>query len=60
MKTVTPESMGISSKDIMDYINLLEEYQLATHDVIIARGDSIIYEQYWAPFIRIFCTDSTL
>ena len=54
MKTVTPESMGISSKDIMDYINLLEEYQLATHNVVIARGDSIIYEQYWAPFHQDF------
>ena len=50
MKTSTPEAMGISSKDILDYVNFLEEYRLATHDIIIARGDSIIFEQYWAPF----------
>ncbi len=54
MKTATPEVMGISSQDILDYVNLLEEYQLATHDIIIARGDSIVYEQYWAPFHRNF------
>ncbi len=54
MKTATPEAMGISSKDILDYVNLLEEYQLATHNMIIARGDSIVYEQYWAPFHRDF------
>lgn len=54
MKTATPEVMGISSQDILDYVNLLEEYQLATHDIIIARGDSIVYEQYWAPFHRDF------
>ena len=45
MKTTTPEAMGISSADILNYVNLLEEYRLATHNVIIARGDSIIYEQ---------------
>lgn len=54
MKTTTPEAMGISSADILNYVNLLEEYRLATHNVIIARGDSIIYEQYWAPFHRDF------
>ena len=54
MKTTTPEAMGISSQDILDYVNLLEEYQLATHDIIIARGDSIVYEQYWAPFHQDF------
>lgn len=50
MKTAVPESKGISSKNILDYVNLLEEYQLATHNIIIARGDSVIYEQYWSPF----------
>lgn len=54
MKTVTPEAVGISSNDILEYVNLLEEYQLATHNIILARGDSIVYEQYWAPFHKDF------
>ena len=50
MKYSTPEALGISSEDIKKYIDILEENKLATHNVIIARGDSIIYEKYWAPF----------
>ncbi len=46
----TPENMGISSKNILNYINILENSRLSTHDVIIMRGNSIVYEAYWAPF----------
>lgn len=45
-----PEEVGISSGDVLGYINHLEEKRLSTHDVIIARGNNIIYEKYWAPF----------
>ena len=47
MKTAAPEAMGISSKDILNYVNHPEEYHLAAHDILIARGDSIVYEQYY-------------
>ena len=46
----TPEEVGISSKDILNYVAMTEEKRLSTHDIIIARGNDIIYEKYWAPF----------
>ncbi len=51
---VTPESCGIASADIEAYVRLLEKKQLATHSIIIAKGDSILYENYWKPFDENF------
>ena len=45
-----PEQCGISSVDIKEYIDCLENCGLSTHDVIIARGNDIVYEKYWKPF----------
>lgn len=50
-----PEEVGISSGAVKRYIEVLEKANLSTHDVIIARGDKIIYENYWAPFEKSFC-----
>lgn len=50
----TPESQGISSKDIQKYIEMLESFGIITHDVIIARGNTIVYENYWTPFHKDF------
>ena len=50
----TPESAGISSKAIMRYVRFLEDRGMATHDILIARGNQIIYENYWAPFHENF------
>ncbi len=47
---VTPESVGLSSRQIRKYINKLEENGLATHAIIILRHDKICYEKYWEPF----------
>lgn len=49
-KYAKPEEAGISSESIRRYIEVLENTNLSTHDVIIARGDKIVYENYWAPF----------
>ncbi len=49
-----PEECGISSAAIEKYIRTLEEYHLFTHDLIIAKGDDIIFENYWAPFHKDF------
>ena len=46
----TPEECGVSPKSIKKYVSLLEKYGLSTHDVIMAKGDKIFFEQYWAPF----------
>lgn len=50
MKYAVPESEGISSANIKRYIEKIEEAQLSTHDIIIARGNNIIFEKYWEPF----------
>ena len=50
----TPEKMGISSGNIEKYLKALEGRKLATHDMIIMRGDNIIFEKYWQPFHKDF------
>lgn len=50
----SPESMGVHSKDIKKYVEVLERARLSTHNIIIARGNSILYENYWAPFHKDF------
>lgn len=54
MKYVTPESVGICSNNIKEFICRLEERGLATHNVILARGNNIFFEKYWAPFHKDF------
>ena len=50
----TPEEAGISSTKIQEFIDVLEQKQLSTHDVILMRGNDIIFEKYWAPFNKDF------
>ena len=50
MQYATPESVGISSEKILEYVKLLEKNQLNSHDLIISKGDKIIFEKYWTPF----------
>ena len=50
MHYATPESKGISSESILAFVKVLEENHLNTHSLIVARGDSIVFEKYWAPF----------
>ena len=54
MNYATPESCGISSSDIEAYIKSLEDKRLATHNVIIAKGDKVLFENYWKPFHEKF------
>ena len=49
-KHASPEECGVSSKNVKKYVCLLEKYGLSTHDVIMARGNKIFFEQYWEPF----------
>ena len=50
----TPESVGVSSADILKLIKTFDEYQLSTHSLIIAKGRKIIAEAYYEPFNRDF------
>ena len=50
MQTATPESVGIKSENILQYINLLEKANFGNHAVIIMRHNKIVFEKYWKPF----------
>ena len=48
----TPESVGISSKSIAKYIQILEKRGLVSHDLLIYRHDKLVSESYWKPFSK--------
>ena len=54
MKYTTPEAVGISSKNVSDFYKELESYNLSTHSVVMARGDCVFSECYYAPFNNKF------
>ena len=54
MNYKTPEECGISSLNIENFIRELEENHLYTHNVIIAKGNDIVFEKYWEPFDEKF------
>ncbi len=49
-KKGTPESVGISSAAVQKFIATLDSYNLATHSIVMARGNTIFAECYYAPF----------
>lgn len=53
-RAVTPEKAGISSKCILDFIKVLENHKLSTHSFIMAKGNDIFAEAYYAPFHKDF------
>lgn len=46
----TPESVGISSENVLAFIKALDDHHLSTHSFIMARGNKIFAEGYYAPF----------
>jgi len=50
MQYCTPESVGVPSEKVLAYYQLLEEHRLNTHDVYLARGNSIFSHCFWKPF----------
>ncbi len=53
-KNVKPEQIGIESKYVKSFIEQLEDLSLATHSVIMCRGNDIFCEAYWKPFDKDF------
>ena len=49
-RNTTPEEVGISSQAVLRFVKTLESYQLKTHSLILARGNKIFAEGYYAPF----------
>ena len=54
MNYCTPEQAGISSRYVKAFYQALKDYHLSTHSVILARGNSIFSESYYAPFDKDF------
>lgn len=54
MKYVSPQSVGISPTNIDKYVKKIESTRLATHSIIMAKGDNIFFERYWEPFNKDF------
>ena len=53
-RNVTPESVGISSEKVLKFIKTLNGYNLCTHSLLMARGNDIFLEGYYAPFDKDF------
>ena len=46
----TPESQGLRSRDILDFLDRLEESETEMHGLMILRGDTVVAEGWWNPF----------
>lgn len=51
---VTPEKAGVSSEKVRKFVERLEKNKLATHSLIMARGNRFFLENYWEPFHKDF------
>ncbi len=53
-ENVTPESVGISSKYVKEFILRLEKRKMHMHSVVLCRGTKVFGEFYWSPFDKDF------
>lgn len=53
-KTITPEQAGISSEKVLGFFKRYDAYNSFSHSVIMAKGDNIFAECYYAPFDKDF------
>jgi len=53
-KKATPEEAGISSQKVLEFLKILDSHQFNTHSIIMAKGNKIFAESYYAPFHRDF------
>lgn len=54
-KKITPEQVGISSENVIKFIEKLEKRGARTHAILFMKGDKIFAEGYWKPFHKDFC-----
>ena len=47
---VTPESVGLSSRDILDFVEALEASRTEMHGLMIMRHGKVASEGWWAPY----------
>lgn len=53
-KKTTPEEAGISSKTVLSFLKTLDSCGFSTHSILMARGDNLFTEVYYAPFHKDF------
>lgn len=51
---ITPESVGVSSEKVLDFIKTLDDERFHNHSIIMAKGDKIFAECYYKPFNENF------
>lgn len=54
MRKCTPEEAGIATADVRRFYETLEGYHISAHSIILARGERIFSECYYAPFDKDF------
>jgi len=47
---ISPESAGISSEAVIDFVEYLESCNLRMHSILMMKGNEIFTEMYYAPF----------
>jgi CubicO group peptidase (beta-lactamase class C family) len=47
---VTPESQGVSSKYIIDYLNAIDTGNVEMHSFMLIRHGNVVAEGWWSPF----------
>ncbi|HPF88540.1 MAG TPA: serine hydrolase [Candidatus Limiplasma sp.] len=52
LKRVTPESVGISSRDLLSMLKELEACGTEPHGLMVTRHSKVVLECWWAPFTR--------
>lgn len=50
----TPESEGLSSKFVLDFIDRMDEYKTNLHSFMIVKNGNILTEAYYKPFDKDF------
>ena len=53
-RTVTPESVGVSTRGILSFLKELDAGALTTDAVLMLKGNDLFFENYWAPFEKRF------
>lgn len=54
LEKATPESVGISSKDVLAFVRTLDDCRLHTHSLLMAKGNQVFAEAYYKPFDEKF------
>lgn len=51
-KRSTPEEAGLSERQLARFLARIKRYGINLHSIVMARGDSIFFEHYTAPFTK--------